>query len=133
MIQLRSREVTPSQGITPAEMAALQLVSVDQAMSSVSANKRGDTTRVAATTVSNTKEGRIEELITACYCAYMTICECIEAERVDIPEEALEQLGPAASVRKLLAMRHDLLANPRREVKPLEAATSVNELLKTRR
>ena len=99
--------------LTEAERAALQLVPVDQAINNVSANKPCDTTWVAVATVAavaatpTVTDATVTTLVIEALGSRGAELADLEPH---IPEETLKLLGPAASARKLLEMRREVLS-----------------------
>jgi hypothetical protein len=87
--------------LTPAERAALRLMGDDQLHENIGPSlKKCDTTWwVVAAVV-----GATVALTFAITCTAI-----VKAEEVRLSEEEISKLGPAASARKLLALRHDAL------------------------
>src|SRR6266487_1488474 len=97
--------------LTEAERAALQLVPVDQAINNVSANKPCDTTWVAVATVAAVAATPAAHAIVEGIITVLTILGVTPDDlEPHIPEETLKLLGPAASARKLLEMRREVLS-----------------------
>ncbi|GHO97532.1 hypothetical protein KSF_075800 [Reticulibacter mediterranei] len=125
--------------LTPAEKFALQLVPADLAINNsepIQTVVAADVAAIALTVaaVAATPIGvaavTVDEVVVGLIALVGRTPYDLEFH---ITEETLKQVGPTASVHKLLAMRRDFLSNPRREAGLSGAATSVRELLNTRR
>jgi hypothetical protein len=127
--------------LTPAEKLALQLVPADQAINTSEPFQTdvgsGDVIAIALTVIAVAATPIGVEVATVTE-VVVTVVNQVGGRAPSDPgrymsEEMLKQVGPTASVRKLLEMRRDFLTNPRREVEGSASATSSSEPLNTRR
>jgi hypothetical protein len=98
--------------LTEAEKAALQLVPTDQDINNVGLSDWCDTTwvavaAVAAAAATPAAHALVTDALAAAALALIGFTS--SALETHIPEETLRQLGPAASARKLLEMRREVL------------------------